>query len=147
MVRFRFLLGPRHVFHYIRIVPSETTCPSTFSRPLQPGQRRKPVCLSSEIISARVTIQMRTLAKILCGSGVPIPITQTQYEAFHLHYWIQLSSRIPQFMESITLPDHFHVSNAIMPPIQRRSLRMEVDISACQSQQSSVMIWAVTRES
>jgi len=39
------------VSHFIKIVPSEMTSPSTFPRPLQTGQRRKSECLS-EIISA-----------------------------------------------------------------------------------------------
>ena len=55
----------------------------------------------------------RTLAKALCGSGVPIPITQAHYEVFHLHYLIQLSSKISRSVESITLSDHSYVLNNI----------------------------------
>jgi len=77
----------------------------------------------------------------------PDPHNAGHYEVFHLHYWIQLSSAIPRYMESITLPEHSHVSNTIISLIQRRSLRMEADISACWSQQSSVVIRTLTRES
>ena len=122
VVRFWSSSGSRHVSHFIKIVSSETASMSTFPRSLQLGPRRKPECLP-EIISAWVTIQMRSLSKALCGSGVLIPTTPAYYEVFHLHYWIQLSSGIPRSVQSITLPDHSHVSNAIMSTIQRRSLQ------------------------
>jgi len=132
-------------------VKKQTQCSR---RPPQSGLRRKaraPSWVTSarseekawkhprDHFSSRRSSRCRTLAKALCGSISPIRTTQVHYEVFHLHYWIQLSSGIPRSVESIF--------NAIMLPIQRKLLRMEEDISACQSEQPSVVIWEVTRES
>ena len=96
----------------------------------------------------------RTSTKALCGSRVSIPTTQAG--SLNPHSAGPLRSLPPLLLdtaqqqdsaicESITLPDHSHVLNIIMPPIQRMSLQMEADISARQSQQPCAVIWAVTR--
>ena len=94
--------------NFIRIVPSETTSPSIFPRPLQPGPRRKPDSPSRDLFSLNHSSRCKTLAKTLCGSGVPILTTQAHYEVFNFHYWIQLSIEIPRYVESITLQNHSH---------------------------------------
>ena len=99
--------------HFIRIVPSETASSSTFPRPLQSGSRRKLEC-RSEIILTRVIHPDENFDESTLQVGSPDPHNAGSLRNLPPPLLIKLSSRIPQSVESITLPDQSHISNAIM---------------------------------
>ena len=161
VIKFRYSSGSRHVSHLIRILLSKTAEPvsqkttsirpeekslRTFPRSLQPGARRKsewlPEIISARIIHPNIELWWKHFAGRESWSPqrrltIKTSTSTTRYSSeagFH-DLW------------SKSLSDHSYIFNSIMPPIQGRSLRMEADVSSCQSQQLSVVIWAVIRES
>ena len=132
VVRFWPSSGSRHVSHFIRIILSGTASPGTFLRPLQPGSRRKPECLP-EIILAQVIHLYEKFDESTLRVGSANPHNAGPLRNLSPPLLDKAQQRDSAICEG-TLPDHSHVSNIIIPPIQRMSLWMEAEISACQSQ-------------
>ena len=124
---------------------AEEKSSSTFPRPLQPGPRRKLECLlkitSVGVIHLDVELGESTLRVGSPDSNNASPLRSlpplldtTQQQDFAICGVNHTARLLPHFKR-------------YMPPIQRRPLRMEAYISACQSQQPSTVIQAVTKES
>ena len=79
-------------------------------------------------------------------SEAPIPITQPTAKSSTFIIGYSSASGFPICGDNHTARSP-HGLNVVTPSIQRQSLRMKADISACQSQQPSTMICAVTRKS
>ena len=116
-----------HFIRIIKIVPSATANPvyqkTTSTRPEEQARAS-----SRSHFGPSYSSRCRTLAMAFCGSEAPIPTMHAHCEVFHFHYWIPFNNGILRYLESITLPDHSHILNAIMPPIHRRPLQTEKDI-------------------
>jgi len=79
--------------------------------------------------------------------GCPDPHSKAPSRRLPPLRWIQLSGRIPRFKESVMLSDYSHVLNISTPLFQWGQLLVVMDISTCQFQQSSDVLWAVMRKS